>query len=56
MEVHPGQIVAVLGRNGFGQIHFIGRFRLNRGGAICFNQTFVQNEKAANSSLQSPER
>nr|WP_284929077.1 hypothetical protein [Bacillus subtilis] len=50
MEVHPGQIVAVLGRNGFGQIHFIGRFRLNRG-AICFNQTFVQNEKAANSSL-----
>ncbi|RAP07952.1 hypothetical protein HS3_01885 [Bacillus subtilis] len=45
MEVHPGQIGAVLGR-----------LRLNRG-AICFNQTFVQNEKAANSSsLQSPER
>ncbi|AEP92718.1 ABC transporter ATP-binding protein [Bacillus subtilis subsp. subtilis str. RO-NN-1] len=56
MEVHPGQIVAVLGRNGVGQIHFIGCFRLNRG-AICFNQTFVQNEKAVNSSsLQSPER
>lgn len=48
MEVREGQIVAVLGRNGVGKSTLlktiIGLLPAKQGD-ICFNQTFVQNEK-----------